>query len=481
MLTGNLLLLFLFWELVALCAYALIAFHNDDPKAVAEGIKALIITQFGGIRLLIGVLFAGAHLGDYQVRTLLDKAATLSPGVLAAIAFGFLVAPLAKSAQVPLHTWLPDAMEAPTPVSALIHAATMVNAGIYLLARFYPAFATVTGWTTLIIFIGALSALLGGLMALVAFDLKRILAYSTISQLGYMVYAVGVGGIFASQFHLLNHAIFKALLFLGAGAISHTLGTRDIREMGGVGRRMPYVYVTFGIGALGLVGVPILNGFWSKELILDVGFKNGPTLWIMLAGGDLTALYGFRMVWLVFYGQPRRSENRYHAYPTMRVALGVLAFGVVMAWSLVEPISDLFAHSLPFHGVDEMTTTELVTEVQSGPVLPFALLLMAFGLILWWWRTKAGVSRVMHWPGLASGFGFEWVNRSITRVVKNIAEAVRATQTGELNWNIAGIVGGLIILLIRTRQRWRPFAGIPAFFPDGAFLCGAAPGSADAG
>ncbi|HTU01173.1 MAG TPA: NADH-quinone oxidoreductase subunit L, partial [Candidatus Sulfotelmatobacter sp.] len=266
-LTNSLLFLFFFWEITALCSYALISYYNDDPKAVAAGIEALIMTQVGGIGLLGGALVAFAGFGSYEIDTFLKSAGGLSPLVLGWTAFGFLIAAAAKSAQFPFQTWLPDAMEAPTPVSALIHAATMVNAGVYLLARFYPAFAPVPGWTDAVIAVGVISALLTACMALVAPDLKRVLAYSTVSQLGYMVYAVGVGGIYASQFHLFSHAIFKALLFLGAGAVIHAVGTRDMREMGGLGARMPFTRTVFVIGALALAGLPILNGFWSKELV----------------------------------------------------------------------------------------------------------------------------------------------------------------------------------------------------------------------
>ncbi len=172
------------------------------------------------------------------------------------MAFGCLAAAAAKSAQFPFQTWLPDAMEAPTPISALIHAATMVNAGVYLLARFYPAFEDVPGWREAVVLVGMISALLAALMALVATDLKRVLAYSTVSQLGYMVYAVGAGGMFASQFHLFSHSVFKALLFLSAGAVIHGVGTRDMRQMGGLGKQMPFVRNVFIIGALALAGIP---------------------------------------------------------------------------------------------------------------------------------------------------------------------------------------------------------------------------------
>ncbi|HLO18059.1 MAG TPA: NADH-quinone oxidoreductase subunit L, partial [Anaerolineales bacterium] len=234
-LSGNLLFTFFFWEITAVCSYGLISFYNDDPKAVAGGIKALIITQVGGVGLMAGILIAFTNLGSFQISDLLAKAASLPAAALSLIAFSFLVAAAAKSAQFPFHTWLPDAMEAPTPVSALIHAATMVNAGIYLLARFYPAFQSVPGWKTSVLLVGLISALIAALSALIATDLKRALAYSTVSQLGYMVYAIGAGGVFASQFHLLSHAVFKALLFLAAGSVIHSVGTRDMRRMGELG------------------------------------------------------------------------------------------------------------------------------------------------------------------------------------------------------------------------------------------------------
>src|SRR5579859_6970518 len=267
-LSGSLLLLLVFWEIVGLCSFGLIAFHADRPLAVAGGVRALVMTQLGGLGLLVGILAARAALGTDDVSTLIDRAPSLPPVTLTLIAYGFLVAACAKSAQVPFHAWLPGAMEAPTPVSALIHAATMVNAGVYLLVRFSSAFAPVTGWSTSVMAVGVTSALFAGILALLANDLKRVLAYSTISQLGYMFFAVGLGALFASQFHLLSHAVFKALLFLMAGAVTHAVGTRDIREMGGLGRQMRFVWVVAWIGALALIGIPILNGFWSKELIM---------------------------------------------------------------------------------------------------------------------------------------------------------------------------------------------------------------------
>src|SRR5512137_2210692 len=292
-LSNNMLFLFFFWEITALCSYALISYYNDDPKPVSAGIEALVMTQIGGVGLLGGALVVYALFGSYEIEAFLQKAATLGPTPLAWMAFGFLIAAAAKSAQFPFQTWLPDAMEAPSPISALIHAATMVNAGVYLLARFYPAFAPVPGWTMSVLVVGLITAVMAAVMAIVADDLKRVLAYSTVSQLGYMVYAIGAGGLFASQFDLLSHAIFKALLFLSAGAVIHAVGTRDMREMGGLGRQMPFVRSVMIIGALALAGLPVLNGFWSKELVLEAGLAGGPW-WAyagMVVGAGLTALY----------------------------------------------------------------------------------------------------------------------------------------------------------------------------------------------
>jgi NADH-quinone oxidoreductase subunit L len=452
-LTGSLLLLFFFWEITALCSYALISFHNDDPKAVAGGIKALIVTQLGGIGLLAGALAAYGILGSYQINDFLAQARNLPPGMLRLMAFGFLIAAAAKSAQVPFHTWLPDAMEAPTPISALIHAATMVNAGVYLLARFYPAYAPVPGWKEAVVVLGVLSALLAALIALVATDLKRVLAYSTISQLGYMVYAVGVGGVFASQFHLLSHAVFKALLFLGAGAIIHTIGTRDMHQMGGLGPKMPFVRSVFLMGALALAGLPILNGFWSKELVLGAGLESGPR-WaygVMLACAGLTALYTFRMVWMVFYGE-RRSEQPVHdALGAMRVSLSVLALGTLTTWLMAGPLSDLMSRTLPFHTLNVAGTGEVALTILEAWPTWLALAVVALGLAAWWWRDRlASVASGLHFlsGAAAADFGFAWLNRIIIRGVRGAARALSITQTGQLNLNVLGIVGGLIIVLV---------------------------------
>lgn len=452
-LTTNLLLMFFFWEITALCSYALISFYNDDPKAVAGGMKALIMTQVGGVGLLIGALISFAYLGSLDIKVFLEKSSVIPPGLLAATAYGFLIAAAAKSSQFPFQTWLPDAMEAPTPISALIHAATMVNAGVYLLARFYPAFRDVTYWRETVMLVGVISALMAALMALVATDLKRVLAYSTVSQLGYMVYAVGAGGIFASQFHLLSHAIFKALLFLSAGAVIHSIGTRDMRAMGGLGRKMPVVRNVFLIGAAALAGLPFFNGFWSKELILEAGFEYGPKwmVLLMLIGAGITALYTSRCVWMVFFGDRIIHEKVHDAGKAMRVSLYLLALGTLTTWLLAGPFYHLLNLQGADHFVGNVTTWTVLWSVVSSPATWLALGVVTIGISTWVYRKNLLLfSEALHDLGVAAqnSFGFEAVNSAIVRYFQNGAEGLRSFQTGLLNWNVMAIVIALVITLL---------------------------------
>jgi NADH-quinone oxidoreductase subunit L len=452
-LADSLLLLFIFWEITALCSYSLISFYNDDPKAVEGGIKALIMTQLGGVGLLAGALVVYVYQGDYQISRFLSEPEVLPATMLRVMAFGCLIAAAAKSAQVPFHTWLPGAMEAPSPISALIHAATMVNAGVYLLARFFPAFEEVEGWQTAVIIVGLLSAVLAALMALFATDLKRALAYSTISQLGYMVYAVGTGAVFASQFHLLSHAVFKALLFLSAGAVIHSVGTRDMRAMGGLRKDLPFMRTVFVIGALALAGLPFFNGFWSKELILEDGLKEGP-IWAyigMLCGAGITALYSFRMVWLVFYGERRGSGHVHPAGELMKLSTAILAAGTLTTWLLIGVFGDLLADTLVYHHLHIESAPTLLEEIVTAPATLLALSVVAAGLLGWWFRAPlAGIAESFKPVGEAAmnDFGFEWINRRVVDWTKAGASALRTTQTGYVNWNVFGIIAGLIVVLV---------------------------------
>ena len=476
--SGNLLFLFLFWEVTALCSYALISFYNDDPRAVSAGLKALIITQLGGVGLLVGILVASAYLPDLQVSTLLAAFGDVPAGMLAVVAFGFLLAAMAKSAQFPLHIWLPDAMEAPTPVSALIHAATMVNAGVYLLARFYPAFAGVAGWTTTVIIVGLASVLLAGLLATTCHDLKRTLAYSTVSQLGFMVTGVGLGAIFESQFYLLSHALFKALLFLGAGAIIHHAGTRDMRRMGGLWGQMRAVAVPFLIGAAALMGLPFFNGFWSKEILLETALERSPFVYLVLVlGAALTAFYVVRMCWLVFFraeaqgsrgagahgDQEAAAQRALHATRhsplAMLVPLYILAVGVCLGWLAAEPLARWMQATLPFHTahllphwpVEELISTHTAASLSTGIVLTATLL----SVLLWVWAART--SRPGRGAALTRAIGgaealFNDSADAVAGATRGTAALLQRTQTGQLNWNLAGLallaVAMLLIVLL---------------------------------
>ncbi|MCI0845533.1 MAG: NADH-quinone oxidoreductase subunit L [Chloroflexi bacterium] len=330
----NVIQLYVFWELVGVSSYLLIGFWHERPAAAAAAKKAFIITRIGDVGFLIAILylflqadqFAAENLNAFHIPDIWQAAQPVAMGgailggtALTWFALGIFSGAAGKSGQFPLHSWLPDAMEGPTPVSALIHAATMVAAGVFLVARFYPVFQASEDALTVVALIGAFTALMAATMALVMNDIKRVMAYSTISQLGYMMAALGVGAYGAAVFHLLTHASFKALLFMGAGSVNHATGTFDMRYMGGLWRRMPLTYVLMVVAGLSLVGIIPLAGFWSKDEILT-GAWNGSGLvdswvsrvtFVMLLGGVLlTAFYTFRMLYMTFHGEFRGGVDR---------------------------------------------------------------------------------------------------------------------------------------------------------------------------
>ena len=316
-LADNLIMLYVFWELVGLSSYLLIGFWSDRPAAAAAAKKAFIITRFGDLGFLIAILGVFFMIGSegFDIATLHELAGTpqLEDIALTLIALGIFAGAVGKSGQFPLHTWLPDAMEGPTPVSALIHAATMVAAGIFLVARFFPLFEESSSAMNVVAYIGGGTALFAATMGLVMTDIKRVLAYSTVSQLGFMMLALGVGSVSAAIFHLFTHAFFKALLFLGAGSVNHTTGTYDIRLMGGLARPMPWTFITFLIGALSISGIPPLAGFWSKDDILNVAWNEEKGVYILaIVAAFLTSLYIFRLVILTFAGQYRGGSAAEH-------------------------------------------------------------------------------------------------------------------------------------------------------------------------
>jgi len=309
---GNLLLLLVGWGLVGLASYLLIGFYHDRPEAVAAAKKAFIMNAIGDATMALGLFLLIAKTGTLDFSTTFYDASTgqLSSSTVNLVALGLLGGAVAKSAQLPLHTWLPDAMEGPTPVSALIHAATMVTAGVYLIVRTHSIFEAAPNVQHLSAIIGGVTIVVAGVIALVQWDIKRVIAYSTMSQIGYMFMAAGIGAYGYAMFHLMTHAFFKALLFLSAGVIIHHLaGEQDIRRMGGLRKVMPYTHAAFLVGALALAGIPPLSGFWSKDGIIASALAEGGALGYTLVafgllGALLTGAYTFRLYYLVFHGPP---------------------------------------------------------------------------------------------------------------------------------------------------------------------------------
>jgi len=349
---ANFLVMFVGWEGVGLCSYLLIGFWYVKQSASDAGKKAFIVNRIGDFGFVLGVLLIFVRFGSIDFQDVARSAALVQPetifGTVSWITLLLFVGATGKSAQIPLYIWLPDAMEGPTPVSALIHAATMVTAGVYMIGRNAVLFSHAPHTLAIVAVIGAATALFAGTIGLVQNDIKRVLAYSTVSQLGYMFLAMGVGAYGAGIFHLYTHAFFKALLFLGAGAVIHALhGEQDLRKMGGLKKDLPITYWTFLIGALAIAGVPGLAGFFSKDEILYRTYATGHTLlWVVgILTALLTAAYMFRVVFLTFHGTSRadahapahddghggHAAHLHDAPPAMAIALMVLAIGSVVA------------------------------------------------------------------------------------------------------------------------------------------------------
>ncbi|MCS7001603.1 MAG: NADH-quinone oxidoreductase subunit L [Dehalococcoidia bacterium] len=307
-LAQNLALLYAFWELVGLSSFLLIGFWFTRPSAADAAKKAFLTTRLGDFGFLFALMILFAYTGTLDIPTLIDATANglIPTDALTVAMLGLFMGAAGKSAQVPLHVWLPDAMEGPTPVSALIHAATMVAAGVYLVTRAFPMFEYAPVALAVVAWVGGVTCFIAATIALVQTDIKKVMAYSTISQLGYMMMALGLGGVVGAVFHLFTHAFFKALLFLGAGSVIHGVGTQDMREMGGLRTSMPVTFWTVVIGSLSLAGIFPLAGFWSKDEILADAFKHSLPLFVIGAmTAFLTALYVTRMVSLTFLGTHR--------------------------------------------------------------------------------------------------------------------------------------------------------------------------------
>src|SRR5215831_13730431 len=398
---NSLLLLFISWELVGLASYLLIGFWIERPSAAAAAKKAFITTRIGDMGFFVGILWlyhqSGTLLFYDAGRGCLENAALAAIGSsVTLVALLIFCGAVGKSGQFPLHVWLPDAMEGPTPVSALIHAATMVAAGVFLVARVYPLFSLgaingVTSSLTVVVWIGVTTALMAALIAITKTDIKRILAYSTVSQLGLMMVSLGVGGVAAGIMHLLAHGFFKALLFLGSGSVIHGChGEQDIRKMGGLRRLMPVTFGTYAIGMMALSGVPFFfSGGWTKEEILHVTAhwpQSHAPYYLMLAGVVLTAFYMTRQMIYVFFGNPRSAaEHAHESRRVMTVPLIVLAIGTVFLSVVLTPAWPWLHDYL----MGEPVHFDVAHLIQ--PMLFISLVLVGSGITLGiWFYRKAG-------------------------------------------------------------------------------------------
>ena len=480
-LAPNFLQMFICWELVGLCSYLLIGFWYQKPSAARAAVKAFWTTKLGDVGFLIGIVLLWQLAGTFDFGELQQWAASQAVGVagLGWITFCIYLGAAGKSAQFPLHIWLPDAMEGPTPVSALIHAATMVTAGVYLLTRTAFLFTLTPDVLAVVAWVGAGTALMAAILACVQDDIKRVLAYSTVSQLGYMMAAIGAGYAAAGFLHLLTHGVFKALLFLGAGAVIHGVGTNDITHMGGLARRMPQTMVVFVIGTLSLAGIPLFAGFLSKELILAGVLAGGFTVpfVMLLVGAFLTAFYMIRVVALAFFGSARTpaaahdSHGHGHAHghphdppismalPLWILALMSVAIGAYFTLNHGEPTIPAPAWLTPAAigaGVGGVLIAWLAYQMK---VVDAAALARAFGPIrtaalrgFWVDQAFLGAYRgVVLMLSRAIG----WLDRYIVDGVVNVVSAwtvmlgdgIRRVQTGRVQDYVTGVAVGVLILL----------------------------------
>src|SRR6187431_17182 len=341
-LAGNFLVVFVAWELVGLCSYLLIGFWYRKRSAALAAKKAFIVNRVGDVGFILGILLIFVSLGTLDIREVIERIGELDPTTITLIALLVFAGAMGKSAQFPLHVWLPDAMEGPTPVSALIHAATMVNAGVYLVARSSALFAGAPDAMVVVAGVGIFTAILAASIAMTQTDIKRVLAYSTLSQLGYMFAALGVGAFTAAIFHLMTHGFFKGLLFLGSGSVIHAVHEeQDMNKMGALWRKIPITHWTMLIGAIAIAGIPPLAGFWSKDEILGGAFNNGFVLvWaIGIVVAVMTGFYMFRLMGKTFYGEshvdPHVEPKIHESPPVMTVPLWILAIASIFLGAIL--------------------------------------------------------------------------------------------------------------------------------------------------
>ena len=446
--SGNLVQFYLLWELLGICSALLIAFWWDREPARKAGLKAFLFTRVGDVALLVAVLLILASLGTTDIATVLRSVGSPGSGPdWTLVGFLLLVGAMGKSAQVPLHVWLPDAMEGPTPVSALIHAATMVNAGVYLLVRLYPVVSSSALLSNAVLLVGLVSMLVGGACATAATDIKRVLAYSTISQLGLMFAAIGLGSLAGAVYTLVAQGIFKALAFMGAGAVSETTGTRDLTKMGGLRSQMKVTYLGFLVAALAMAGFPPFFGFWTKEVVASSALASGPLVFaVLLIGLGLTAFYSFRLVFRAFHGSPVNSGAK---------EPGALMLGPVAVLMAVTTVGWL---GVAYQGLFSPALSLLpeVSTVVASVGVAVAVTIMAYEAYAV--RSKAAMyfaenGAVSRWAGyLGSGLRFDSAySAAYRRAIVPLARLTSRIQTGDLGDNsvlLLAALGATLLLVV---------------------------------
>jgi len=458
----NLVFMFVFWEMVGLCSYLLIGFWFHKPSAADAAKKAFIVTRLGDFGFLAGILLLFVNTGTFDIAELhgLAIAGALAGTTLTWAAIGIFAGAVGKSAQFPLHVWLPDAMEGPTPVSALIHAATMVAAGVFLVARMFPLFEHSTEALTTVAIIGGVTAIFAASMGLVMNDIKRVLAYSTISQLGYMMLGLGTGGVAIGIFHLFNHAFFKALLFLGSGSVSHATGTFDMRLMGGLRKVMPWTFATFVIASLSIAGIWPLSGFWSKDEIVISSFASQPILfYLAMITVFMTAFYMFRAVFMTFGGEYRGGSPEAHgSHPHESPNVIVMPMVVLAILAVFSGLWNVTGHFGAFMGHGEtillayaMYSQRWISPEKIGNL--FKPLYTLFYRKYWFDELYENiVVRIALFKGLFAGmeqFDTSVVDGTVNGVANGAisgGRAVRHTQSGQLQ--LYGLFMGIGILAI---------------------------------
>ncbi len=482
---SNMLVTFLGWEGVGTCSYFLIAFWHERASAATAGKKAFITNRVGDWGFMMAMFFAFWAVGSLDYLKINGAAGSLSATTATAIALFAFIGACGKSAQLPLYLWLPDAMEGPTPVSALIHAATMVTAGVYLMCRISPVLNVSSSYApTIIAIVGAATALFAATVAVAQNDIKKVLAYSTVSQLGYMFLAVGSGAYTAAIFHMVTHAFFKALLFLGSGSVIHGMHhEQDMRRMGALRKFMPITFGTFIVGWLSIAGVPPFSGFWSKDDILLAAYDKSPVLWAVgLVTALLTAFYMTRQVIMVFYGQARwhdaHEEHGAHGDLEPHESPWMMVFPLVVL-AVLSLVGGFI--NLPFRESTEKLAQWLEPvlglHTTDTPKLPLALIAVAVGLlgigvayaVYYFKKVKAvepkiladawgydrAVSNFMGGPGRQSFEGVAWADAHLidgavngtAQLVKGTAGEARKAQSGNVRNYAAALGLGLVLLL----------------------------------